>query len=246
MRLSSFFLATGLVTALPLAAAATPLVISNADFATPIVPAGTFTTDAADSTEHPDPRGGQNGHNFAFCNSYFALCAASTCRPTGRKIKVNVTGGGTASFPEADCTCPIFSGPGIADLSGGNMQGSCEPPIARDGSVGIWSYYAAHSHIAQKITGWIPTGPKAEAPPQICSANLNLGNTLANCFSFACDHQTYTDTGVPIATCHCPIGESLDGTPVAPHTAFVTQAGQGDPKYCAAHPVSGPISTPLP
>jgi hypothetical protein len=187
----------------------------------------------------------QSGHEFAFCSGYFALCAASTCKPTGRRIKVNVTGGGTAYFPEADCTCPIVSGQGITDLAGGNMQGSCTPPVAPDGSVGIWSYYAAHSHVAQEITNWVAAGPKALAPPMFCSKSLKLGNTLANCFAFACDSQSYIN-GVPVATCHCPIGESLDGTAVPPRTTFVTQAGQDDQAYCANHPVSGPISTPLP
>jgi hypothetical protein len=186
-----------------------------------------------------------SGHQFAFCSGYFALCAASTCKPTGRKIKVHVTGGGSAFFPAADCTCPIFSGQGIADLAGGNMQGSCKPPTASDGSVGIWSYYAVQSYIAQQITGWVPYGPKAEAPPLFCSKKLNLGNTLANCFSFACDSQTYIN-GVPVAICHCPIGESLDGTPVTPHTTFFTQAGQGDEQICPLHPVSGPISVSQP
>jgi hypothetical protein len=187
----------------------------------------------------------QGGHEFAFCNGYFALCAASTCKPTGRMIKVNVTGGGTAFFPEANCTCPIFSGQGVTDLAGGNMHGSCKPPVAADGSVGVWSYYAVKGHIAQALGGWVATGPKALAPPMLCSKKLGLGATLANCFAFACDHQTYIN-GVPVATCHCPIGEGLDGTPVAPDTAFVTQAGQRDPLYCAMHPVSGPISPPLP
>jgi hypothetical protein len=196
---------------------------------------------AATQTARPAMAG--SGHDFKFCSGYFALCAASTCQPTGRKITVRVTGGGYARFPEANCTCPIFSGKGIADLAGGNMHGSCEPPVARDGTVGIWSYYAAESQIAQEITGWVATGPKAEAPPLVCSKYLNLGSTLANCFSFACDSQTYIN-GVPVATCHCPIGESLDGTPVAPHTAFFTQAGQGSEQICPYHPVSGPISTP--
>jgi hypothetical protein len=186
-----------------------------------------------------------SGHEFAYCSGYFALCAASTCKPTGRRIKVNVTGGGTAYFPEANCTCPIFSGQGITDLAGGNMQGSCKPPVAADGSVGIWSYYAAHSHIAQELTNWVAAGPKALAPPMFCSKHLNLAATSVNCFAFACDSQTYIN-GVPVATCHCPIGESFDGTPVPPHTTFFTQAGQQDQQYCAAHPVSGEISTPLP
>lgn len=188
----------------------------------------------------------QSGHEFRYCSGYFALCAASTCKPTGRTIRVNVTGGGTASFPEADCTCPIFSGQGVADLAGGNMHGSCKPPPAPDGTTGIWSYYAAESDIAQAVTGWVPAGPKASAQPMICPKSLAQGKEFANCFSFACDSQTYTDTGVPIATCHCPIGESLDGTPVAARTAFVTQAGQGAQEFCFKHPVAGPISTPLP
>jgi hypothetical protein len=66
-------------------------------------------------------------HEFRVCHGYFALCAASICQPTGKKIKVNVSGDRKALFPEADCTCPIFSGEAIADLKGGNMQGSCEP-----------------------------------------------------------------------------------------------------------------------
>src|SRR5690242_13712911 len=76
------------------------------------------------------------GHDFKICTGRFALCAASTCKATGKFITVNVASGGTATFPEYDCTCPVLSGPGIADLSGGNMQGSCEPPPNQ-----IWSYY---------------------------------------------------------------------------------------------------------
>jgi len=58
-------------------------------------------------------------HKFEICHGYFALCAASTCTPTGKKIRVNVSGNGTALFPEADCTCPVFSGNAIADVVGG-------------------------------------------------------------------------------------------------------------------------------
>ena len=68
------------------------------------------------------------GHDFTICQGRFALCAASTCKATGKDITVNVTGGGTATFPEYDCTCPILDGPSIADLTGGNIQGSCTPP----------------------------------------------------------------------------------------------------------------------
>ena len=59
---------------------------------------------------------------FRWCPGEFALCAASTCTPTGRKIEVN-TATGHAPFDEAKCTCPIFPGPGLADVNGGNMEG---------------------------------------------------------------------------------------------------------------------------
>jgi hypothetical protein len=178
-------------------------------------------------------------HQFKLCSGYYALCAASTCTPTGKTITVNVSGGGTAKYPEAECTCPIESGQAIADVVGGNMGGSCKP--AGEGQV--WSLYDPKKEIPQAINGWVPSGPLAEAPLQTCSKDLNLGHQLVNCFSFACNNERYVN-GVPVASCYCPIGEALDGTAVAPHTTFVTQAGQDDDGYCAEHPVGGPVSFP--
>jgi hypothetical protein len=182
-------------------------------------------------------------HDFQICSGYFALCAASTCQPINHKtITVNVTGDGTAEFPQADCTCPIFSGHAIADVTGGNMTGSCEPPEPGK----IWSLYSVRAEIPQAINGWEPTGTEAAAPPQVCSKSTRKNpnnNQLVNCFSFLCDSETYIN-GVPVVTCHCPIGESLAGTTVNPGTAFVTQAGQGDQTFCAKLPVGGPISLP--
>ncbi len=178
-------------------------------------------------------------YDFQICGGYFALCAASTCTPTGGQITVRTATGGSATFPEADCTCPVLLGPSIANLAGGNMQGSCEPPKTGQ----IWSTYQPRPNIPQALTNWVPTLPEAAAPPLFCPKRPPLGNQLVNCFSFLCDSQTYINN-VPVVTCHCPIGESLAGTPVPPATAFLTQAGQGDPATCAMHPVSGPISLP--
>ena len=189
------------------------------------------------------PGGAQEFYDFQFCRGYFALCAASTCTPTGKQITVRTATGGTATFPEADCTCPVLLGPSIANLAGGNMQGSCEPPADQPGT--IWSTFQPRPNIPQALTNWVPTPPEAAAPPLFCPKSPPLGNQSVNCFSFLCDSLTYIPgTNVPVATCHCPIGESLAGTPVAPATAFLTQAGQGDPAYCAMHPVSGPLSIP--
>ena len=122
------------------------------------------------------------------------------------------------------------------------MTGSCEPPEPGK----IWSLYSVRAEIPQAIHGWEPTGTEAAAPPQVCPKSTKKNpnnNQLVNCFSFLCDTERYIN-GVPVATCRCPIGESLAGKTVNPGTAFVTQAGQGDQTFCAKLPVGGPISLP--
>jgi hypothetical protein len=169
-------------------------------------------------------------HKYTICSGEFALCAASTCQPTGRSITVNVTSGGTASFPEADCTCPIFSGPALADLTGGNMQGTCTPPPDQ-----IWSLFQSRLEIPQAITDW----QLSPAPWQACPASLRQGNQQVNCGSFACDKAGEIN-GIPVATCHCALGESPNGTPVPADTSFLIQVGQGNQTLCYQHPVGGP------
>lgn len=109
----------------------------------------------------------QDGHDFQICEGSFALCTASTCTPTGNKIRVNGT---QRLFAEADCTCPIFSGNAIADLTGGNMQGSCSPPPN-----GTWSLFSLMFEIPQEINDWATSGPQALAPPLICPAKVDQG-----------------------------------------------------------------------
>src|SRR5260370_39374004 len=82
-------------------------------------------------------------HNFRWCGAEdpdyeYALCAASTCTALpGVEIAVNTAGGGTANFPAAQCTCPIFKGLALADVNGGNMTGSCVPSP----NYGMWTLY---------------------------------------------------------------------------------------------------------
>jgi len=193
--------------------------------------------------------GGETGHNFQSCDGYYALCAASTCTPSGTNIQVNLPGGGTAKFPQADCLCPIFHGRALADVTGGNMQGSCDPPVPP--STGqIWSLFSPEKEIPQDLTNWaqVPES-KQDAPQQICPATkANLIAQSANCFSFSCDSATYvaSENGrvVPVVTCHCPMGESFSGTPVKPYRAFAIQAGQTDASYCGMHPITLPLERP--
>ena len=174
-------------------------------------------------------------HDFQFCIGDFALCAASTCTPTGGMIDVN-TATGTMPFAAAQCTCPIFSGPAIADLNGGNMKGTCDLPSSN----GVWSLFSLSLHIPQAINDWSRRRQKSEAPPFVCPANLGLGDQFVNCFSFACERAGKIH-GVEVATCLCPLGESLEGKSVSANTAFLTQAGQCNEDICSQHPVSGPF-----
>lgn len=183
---------------------------------------------------------------FRFCPGDFALCAASICTPTGGTIEVK-TATGTAFFDEAQCTCPIFPGPSIGDVSGGNIAqplgpGHCfEPPDMVNGMPvdnGIWSLYSPMAEIPQEINNWNQGKKKSAAPPNFCPASMT--NTFANCFSFACVRAGKIN-GVEVATCFCPIGESLTGAVVAPGTPFGTQAGQGNEDICSEIPVGAPF-----
>ena len=180
------------------------------------------------------------------CPGDFALCAASICTPTGGMIDVK-TATGTASFPEAQCICPIFPGPSIGDITGGNIAqplgpGHCfEPPTIVNGvpvDNGIWSLYSPQAQIPQEINNWNQGKKKSAAPPNSCPASAT--NTFANCFSFACERAGKIN-GVEVANCFCPIGESLTGAVVAPGTPFGTQAGQGNEDICSEIPVGAPF-----
>ena len=167
------------------------------------------------------------GPTIQICTGEYALCAASTCTETGNTMIVAGN-----SFKEMACKCPILKGPAVADVTGGNMQGTCASP----GEGKVWSLFSTRSHFRQEMNGW-SRKPKATAASfQICGADLKQGAEFTNCFSFSC---TKGPNG--IAVCHCPKGENLSGQPVAADTAFGTAAGQGDSDYCFRHPVGGPM-----
>ena len=180
--------------------------------------------------------------DFQTCNGYFALCAASTCTPTGKQIAVHtLIPGHDANFIEADCTCPVILGESLADLAGGNMQGTCDPP----GPGQLWSEYQIRPDIPQAITNWVPHLPEAAIQVQYCPASLNLGNQYAQCFSMSCDTETYINN-VPVVTCHCALGATLAGARADPQSSFLIQAGQGDRAFCAEHPISNVIDVSSP
>jgi hypothetical protein len=182
---------------------------------------------------------GINPYGLKICTGPFALCASSICTPTGGTIEVNVQGGGKASFPAASCLCPIVNGTSLADVTGGNMQGSCAPP----GKDEVWSAYKPETNLPQQINNWSRKPAQTAVSFQLCSASLGVGDTFANCFSFACtiNKSSKSTNGVKTATCLCPLGENPDGSAVPADTAVLTPAGQCNTDVCDQHPVGAAL-----
>ena len=159
------------------------------------------------------------------CDGEFALCAASTCKPTGRTI----TGTSGTPYPEVECKCPILNGRAIAATNAGNMQGSCAPTDSKH----VWSLFAPKVFYPQEASNFSHKPKDMKATVQKCDASLNLGAQSSNCFSWNC-----VKGANGIAVCSCPTGQ------VPPATTFLTEAGQGNPAACAQYPVSLPIQNP--
>lgn len=160
------------------------------------------------------------------CTGEYALCAASTCKPTGKTITAN----SGISYPEVVCKCPILDGKSIADTTMGNMQGSC----AAIDSDHVWSLFAPKKYYPQEASNWSKLPRNMRVTAQECDASLNQGARASNCFSWNCK---IGPNG--IADCKCPMGQE------PPATTFLTEAGQGNPEACYQHPVSLPVATEL-
>jgi hypothetical protein len=180
--------------------------------------------------------------------SKFALCAASTCSATGGTISVKNSNGVVMTYPEMQCTCPVVTGASIADLGGGNMQGSCAIPAANAKYPNpIWSLFSVNAALPQQSAP-IPYSTTAGGQ-QICPGTGN--QMVTNCWSFQCTiDATSPYPGVTTATCFCPLGENLTGDPVAAGTKFFTEAGgaaataAGKADACNYNPVGAPFALP--
>jgi hypothetical protein len=150
-------------------------------------------------------------------NTEFALCAASTCTATGGTIKDNQG----MSHKAVSCVCPILTGNNIADLNGGNMQGSC---TSSDPTI-VYSTFEYLDSFPQLINGaW----QEAMAITQICLSQ----DSFSQCWNWQCT-RAGTQNGIELADCTCPMEKTS--------YSFATQAGLGDPSDCAQLPVGGPL-----
>lgn len=164
---------------------------------------------------------------LTICQGEFALCAASTCKPVMNADGTQrmITNSAGNSYPEVVCRCPILNGPNIADTSMGNMKGSCEPTDSKH----VWSTFWPRLEYPQEANNFSHKPKDMKVVVQKCSADLKQGYNASNCFSWNCEKGPNG-----IATCYCPMGQ------VPAETAFLIEAGQGDPKACFRHPVSFP------
>lgn len=203
-------------------------------------------------------------------NYLFALCAASTCTDTGKRIAVNTPRGGKRWFKEVSCTCPVVntnssntgltgdlasafvsSLPAIANVTGGNMKGSCDYPVAGHPEAGVWSLYSTATSFPQAtalatVQNPHPAWTTQPATWNHCSASLNQGREFTNCFSFKCGAPHLNDSGVLVSDCSCPKGEDVfSALPTVPAKSFFTDAGGNETdravkdQYCQSHPVGG-------
>ena len=196
-----------------------------------------------DDTKRDGAVKGITKEGFAVCAGEFAICASSTCKPTGKTISVKEDGGKTTKqYPEAVCKCPVVTPSiasqnnaalvGLAALNEGNMNWSCRPPSKGT----IWSYAAVDiSLFPQESTS--PPFKMAQSNLQTCPAG---SGTEVNCWNFLCKIDKDPINGAKMATCFCPIGESPLGHPAPSSDGFLTAAGgyyDNPTKACSMYPV---------
>ena len=140
-------------------------------------------------------------YDFQICHGYFALCAASTCKPTGGQITVRTATGGTATFPGGGLYVSGHSR--SVDCQLGRGQHARLLRAAAGPNLVDLSAQTKHSAGAHQLGPDLARGRGTAAV--FCPKRLGRGNQLVNCFSFTCNSQTYINN-VPVVTCHCPIG----------------------------------------
>lgn len=132
--------------------------------------------------------------------------------------------------------CPILNGRSIADLDGGNMTGSCDPPPN-----GVWSTYAPLTEIPQEYT--TPAWQTVAATSLTCPG----AGQYAQCFSFSCVLDG-TVNGQALAKCTCPIDKAPKQFVTAGGIATCRTAVRICSLECRSQPISThvAISSPLP
>ena len=177
------------------------------------------------------------------CPGEYALCLASTCKPTGRKIKVKKDDGKSFTyFEESACTCPVITAEiaqqngvtltAIAGVNEGNMNGSCEHPPGK-----VWALYNKAILLYPQESSTPPFRP-ALMNMQTCPA----GTVGSNCWNFECTVDERPTNGAKTATCFCAINYGQFGREVRPYDSLFTAAGgyfDNPSSACSMYPANG-------
>jgi len=192
--------------------------------------AGGDRNKGAGNTKSTTGKDGVGNAGIAMCAGEFALCASSTCKPTGKTITVKEDGGKTTKqYPEAICKCPVITEniasqnnsplAGLAGLNEGNMDGSCRSP----GTGKIWSYFST------TISTYPQEQPDGSFTQPITSKSQNCSakgpGQGSNCWSYICTIDPKESNGVKTASCRCPYGEGVFGQKAKSDRGYVTYAG---------------------
>ncbi len=180
------------------------------------------------------------------CVGEYALCAASTGRPTGKTITVRAWDGSMQVFPEALVVCPILKGVAIAGLNSGTMGNRCKAPKGK-----VYSTWSPKTIYPQEASNFSTATLKdqkmvvQQCAPQdmtIHTSTFPNGATqaISQCWSMVCDVNPVSEFGVPTANCYCPIGQYAQGGLIEQGVSSITGAGQGDSRACNQYPVSAP------
>ena len=177
------------------------------------------------------------------CQGEYALCLASVCKPTGRKIKVKRDDGKSFRFfEESECKCPVITAEiaqqngttltATAGVNEGNMNGSC---AHKPGTV--WALYNKD----------IVLYPQESASPPFAMKSQNIqqcpqGTVGSNCWNFECKVDKEKTNGAKTATCFCAINDGQFGREVRPDDSLFTAAGgyyNPSSKACGMYPANG-------
>jgi hypothetical protein len=168
---------------------------------------------------------GDAGPNLMICQGEYALCAASSTKPTGKTITVNGT-----DFKEGVAVCPVLSGKSIAD--GNLMNNSCKSPKGK-----VWSLFSAETSYPQA-----PTWAVTTAVIRTFTSTAAPGGGMSNMWSFPCVKRKEKVNGAKLADCFGPMNESpWDATAVPAGSTIGTASPVG-----ANDPVGGPFNKTFP
>tara|TARA_R110000822_G_C15297369_1_gene491631 strand:+ start:19 stop:564 length:546 start_codon:yes stop_codon:yes gene_type:complete len=129
--------------------------------------------------------------NLILCDIPFALCAASSAKPTGKNIIIN-----GISFQEGVSVCPVITGKSVGNR---DMIKTCGTPKGKNT---VWSLFSTVMEYPQA-----PTWAVVTAVPRTFITTAGAGG-MSNQWSYPCVIRPKKVNGATLADCLGPLNES--------------------------------------